>query len=89
MKHYHAKMNYTNFEPCKPKKQIVKNQDIEEYPVKCLKLGNSLGMHFYIQIIPSKNKGVISLLNKLELTIFKYEFGEDTIKVIKEFLRML
>jgi hypothetical protein len=62
---------------------------IDEYPVKCLKLGDSVGNHFQIMIIPSENKGKISLLDRNELSKYTYEFDQEGIDEIKKFVRML
>lgn len=62
---------------------------IDEYPVKCLKLGSSFSDHFEILIIPSEKKGKICLKDRNELTKYSYEFNEDGIKEIKKFLEMI
>jgi hypothetical protein len=62
---------------------------IDEYPLKVLKLGNSMSNHFKIYIIPSENKGKISFLNRNELEEYTYEFGKEGIIEIKKFLEMI
>jgi len=68
----------------------MKNEiNIDEYLVKCLKLGSSFSDHFEIMIIPSEKKGKICLKDRKELTKFSYEFNENGIKEIKKFLEMI
>ena len=62
---------------------------VDEYPVKCLKLGSSFGRHFIIKVIPSQRRGKIVLLDRHELSIHSYEFREDGINAIIEFLGFL
>lgn len=58
-------------------------------PYKYLKLGNSITDHFVLEIIPKQKKGRIMLVDRNDLVKYKYEFGEESIKIIKEYLEMI
>jgi hypothetical protein len=63
--------------------------EITEDSFKYLKLGNSITDHFVLEIIPKQKKGRIMLIDRNDLVKYKYEFGEEGIKVIKEYLEMV
>ena len=57
--------------------------------VMYLKLGDSITDHFVLEIIPKQNKGKIMLVNKNDIIKYKYNFGEEGVNILKEYLRMI